>query len=252
MYKLFYWPMIPGRGEFIRLALEDAGQPYVDVARDPAHGIPALMKMMTGDPTANGFDGPPPLAPPFLQDGRLVLAQVANILHYLGPRLALVPTDEAGRLQVHQAQLTVTDLISEIHDTHHPIATNRYYEEQKAEAAKRAQNFVQHRLPKFMGWFERTLALNAAGAGSHLIGSEHTYVDLSLFHVVEGLRYAFPKAMAAYEPGWPHVLALHARVKARPQLAAYLASPRRLPFSEQGIFRRYPELDFAPEPSRTP
>lgn len=245
MYELFYWPSIQGRGEFIRLALEDAGAPYTDVARDPSRGVAELRRMMEGSPEANGFDGPAPFAPPFLKDGRVVLAQVANILQYLGPRLGLSPADETARLRANQLQLTLADLVAEIHDTHHPVGSHLYYDDQRPEALRRAKGFIAQRIPKFLGYFERALA-----GGTHLAGGAHSYVDLSLFQVIEGLRYAFPRAMADCAPAHPHVIAVRDRVAARPGVAAYLASPRRIAFNENGIFRRYPELDLTPDEAR--
>lgn len=240
MYELFYWPGLPGRGEFIRLALEDAGAPYLDVARSKEHGgVAALQKLLQGD----GLAGLPPFAPPILRSDGLLIAQVANILLYLGPRLDLVGADEASRHHTHQLQLTVADLVSEVHDTHHPTTTALVYEEQKPEARLRAAAFLTHRLPKFLGYFERVL-----GGRPFAIGGHHSYVDLSLFQVVEGLRYAFPRAMARREPGIPGLIALRDRVASRPRIAAYLASERRLPFNDHGIFRRYPELDETPTP----
>lgn len=239
-YELFYWPSLQGRGEFIRLALEEAGATYVDVARLPASeggGVSALMRAMK---SGEGFE---PFAPPFLRVGTVVVAQVANILLFLGPRLDLVPGDEASRLHANQLQLTIADLVAEVHDTHHPVATGLYYEDQKAEAQRRARGFVDERLPKFLGYFERVLQRNG---GRHLIGTELTYADLSLFQVLSGLDYAFPRASAVMKQRFPQIYALRDRVAQRPKIAAYLASPRRLPFNENGIFRRYPELDLEP------
>jgi glutathione S-transferase len=238
-YELFYWPGIQGRGEFIRLALEDAGARYVDVARGP-EGVKAIARVLRGE----GFEGALPFAPPVLKHGPLVLAQVANILHYLAPRVGLAPASEAAQHHALQLQLTIVDLVAEVHDTHHPVSTALYYEDQKPEARRRSASFVAQRLPKFLGYFERTLARN--GEGTHLLGDAVSYVDLSLFQVVEGLRYAFPRAMALAEPTAPKVVALRDRVAARPRIAAYLVSPRRLAFNGSGIFRRYPELDLAP------
>lgn len=243
MYELYYWPEIPGRGEFIRLAFEDTGTPFVEVVADPSRGVAELQRFLTGSPDALGVDGPLPLAPPFLRDGRLVLSQVANILQYLGPRLGLVPDDELSRLRVHQVQLTLADLVLEVHNTHHPISNGLYYEQQKAEALRYSQSFLSMRLPKFLGYFERLLQQNAAGAGTHLVGKDHTYADLSLFHVLAGLQYAFPNTFQQLAPQHPGLLALRARVAARPLLAAYLASTRRRAFSAHGIFRHYPELE---------
>ncbi|GMV19661.1 MAG: hypothetical protein AMXMBFR56_78850 [Polyangiaceae bacterium] len=236
MYELYYWPGIQGRGELIRLALEDAGAEYLDVARSEAHGgVQALLALLEAEPS-------PPFAPPILKHDGLLLSHAANILMYLGPRLGLAPADEAGRHRAHQLQLTVADFIAEIHDTHHPISSALYYEDQKPEALRRTEEFLRHRLPKFLGWFERTLA-----GRDTLLGSEHGYVDLSLFQVVAGLRYAFPRAMAAAEPRYPGVVRVHDRVASRPRIREYLASPRRLPFNERGLFRRYAELDLVPE-----
>ena len=235
-YQLYYWPSIQGRGEFIRLALETAGADYVDVARGEG-GVQAMMALMEGEDLAR-----PPFAPPFLRDGELLIAQVAAILLHLGPKLGLAPSDEAGRLWTHQLQLTVTDFLVEVHDTHHPVAAGLYYEDQKPESKRRAADFLESRAPKYLGWFEKVLARNPEGP-THLVGGELSYADLSLFQLIEGMRYAFPKALVRLEADIPALIALHDRVAALPRLRAYLDSPRRIAFNEQGIFRRYPELD---------
>jgi glutathione S-transferase len=236
-YELYYQPSIQGRGEFIRLPLEDTGADYVDVARDPKFGRPGLMKMLE-DPSLER----PPFAPPFLKAGKLLISQTANILEFLAPRLNLVPKNESSRRWAHQLQLTIADWLHEAHDTHHPLGNALYYEEQTAEAKKRAAIFTANRMPKFLGYFEKILNANAIG-GDFIFGKKVSYVDLSLFQMVEGLRYAFPKTMAKLEPHHPRVIDLHDRVMARPRIAAYLSSSRRLPFNQQGIFRRYPELE---------
>jgi glutathione S-transferase len=237
-YELYYWPEIQGRGEFVRLALEEAGAEYVDVARRPG-GVAAMQRLMDGAAPAYV-----PFAPPFLKDGEVLIAQTANILLYLGRRLGLAPRDEAGRLWAHQLQLTIADVVDEAHDTHHPIASSLYYEDQKEEARRRSADFIATRIPKYLGYFERVLERNPQGGGGrHLVGRRTSYTDLSLFQIVAGLRYAFPRAMARLEPQFPRVTALHDRVDARPRLAAYLHSPRRIAFNEHGVFRRYPELD---------
>lgn len=239
-YELIYWPPLPGRGEFVRLVFEDAGVPYVDVARlstDDGGGITTIMSYLKGQQP-----GPLPLAPPILRHGDLVLAQVAVICRYIAPRCGRVPDDEASRLRADQLQLTIADLVAEVHDTHHPIAVGNYYEDQKAEAKARAAYFVAERLPKFLGYFERVLEREGEGALG-LLGAEVSYVDLSMFHVLEGLAYAFPKAFKSTRERIPRLLALRDRVAARPRLATYLASERRLPFNEMGIFRHYPELE---------
>lgn len=234
-YELFYWPSIQGRGEFVRLALEEAGAEYVDVARAPG-GMVRLAEVL------DGHGERPPFAPPFLRDGDLVVGQTAAILMYLGPRLGLAPDDEAGRLWLHQIQLTIADLVAEAHDTHHPVGADLYYEDQQPEAARRAEGFRTTRIPAFLDWLEQILARNPAGPG-HLVGAALTYADLSLFQVVAGLRYAFPRATERALARTPRVLALHDAVARRPRIAAYLASERRLPFNEEDVFRRYPELD---------
>jgi glutathione S-transferase len=233
-YQLYYWPGIQGRGEFVRLALEDSGAAYDDVARGKG-GMDRMMAMMRGEGEKHQ-----PFAPPFLKAGKLVIAQVANILFYLGPRLKLSPRDEAGRLWLHQLQLTVTDFVKEIHDTHHPIASGLYYEDQKSEAKQYAQHFLKARAPKYLGYFEAVLTKSG---GPYVLGRKFSYIDLSLFQLIEGLRYAFPKAMTRIERKVPGVVGVHDRVAKRPRIKAYVASARRLAFNESGIFRHYPELD---------
>lgn len=233
-YELYYWPGIQGRGEFVRLALEEAGADYRDVAR--TRGGETKMLALMGDPRVKH----PPFAPPFLRAGRLLIAQTANILAYLGPRHGLCPRGEAGRLFVHQLQLTIADFVAEIHDTHHPIGSGLYYEDQKREAQRRAEDFLANRAPKFLGYFEDVLARSG---GNYLAGRPPSTADLSVFQVVAGLRYAFPRAMRRLERRVPRVAALAGRVAARPRIAAYLESPRRIPFNQMGIFRHYPELD---------
>lgn len=240
-YALYYWPHIQGRGEFVRLALEDAQAPYLDVARSPDHGgIEALRRRLRGE----GSPGPVPFAPPFLDHKGHTFFQVANILSYLAPRLGLVPDDAVARHEALQLQLLVADLVSEVHDTHHPLGTSLYYEDQQPEAVRRAQVFVDQRLPKFLGYFEATIARH--GRGPSLLPGGHSYVDLSLFQVLEGMTWAFPKTMRAYAPRMPGLAALHDRVSARPGIAAYLASSRRIAFNNHGIFRAYPDLDRTP------
>jgi len=234
-YELYYWSEIQGRGEFVRLALEQAGADYVDVARSRKRGVAAMTTLLASKRVAR-----PPFAPPFLKAGKLIVAQTANILLFLGTRLALAPRDEAGRLWAHQLQLTISDLVVEIHDTHHPISSWLYYEEQRPAARRRTADFWRHRVPKFLRYFERVLAKNG---GKYSVGRRLTYVDLSLFQIVEGLRYAFPKRMKRFEKKVPLVIALHDRVAERPRIAAYLASDRRIAFSQWGIYRYFRELD---------
>ena len=232
-YELYYWPGIQGRGEYVRLALEEASADYADVARSE-RGMAAMIRIM------EARTGTPPFAPPFLKSGQLVIGQTANILLYLGSRHGLAPKAERARLWVHQLQLTVADFVLETHDTHHPLGPSLYYEEQRGPAKKRTEEFWQERVPKYLGYFERLLKSNN---GSYLTGRRLTYADLSLFQIVEGLRYAFPKRMKAFEREIAGLIDLHDRVAARPNIKAYLSSDRRIAFNEDGIFRRYKELD---------
>jgi glutathione S-transferase len=237
-YELYYWPEIPGRGEFVRLVLEEAGVEWVDVGRRPREaggGVEAVLAFYAGK-----HAGHPVFAPPVLKHGELVLAQTAAICHFLGRRHGLAPGDEAGELHALELQLTIADLVDEVHDTHHPISAALYYEDQKPAAKKRAKHFVGERLPRFLGYFERVLEHNG---GEVLVGTAISHADLSLFQALEGLAYAFPRAFGRASQETPGLLALRERVRARPRIAAYLASGRRLPFNQQGIFRRYPELD---------
>jgi glutathione S-transferase len=239
MYQLYYWPSLQGRGEFVRLALEEVGAGYRDVARESGKGggVAALMKFMADRKNYN-----PPFAPPFLKAGRLVVAQTANILQFLGSRHGLAPREEAARFLTQSLQLTVADFVGEVHDTHHPIAAGLYYEEQKPQARRRSRDFLRNRVPKFLGYFERILAQNPRG-DRHAVGARLTYVDLSLFQILAGLNYAFPRTMRNAHRRYRRLYSLHARIADRPRIGAYLASPRRIPFNNDGIFRHYPELD---------
>ncbi len=239
-YELYYWPTIQGRGEFVRLTLEDAGADYVDVALVPEEeggGVPAMAIFLEGDDVEC-----PPFAPPFLKAGRQVVGQTANILLFLGARLDLAPRDAAGKLWTHQLQLTLADFVSEIHDTHHPLGSGLFYEQQLAAAKQRSKEFLAHRLPKFLGYFERVLRRNSS-RGAGMSGTRLTYADLSMAQVIAGLRYAFPKASGAALANCPRMCALHDEVFARPRLKRYLASGRRVAFNNDCIFRHYPELD---------
>jgi len=235
-YELYYWPSTPGRGEFVRLALEEGGADYVDVARRGS-GMAKMMKLMNGPRVAT-----PPFAPPFLRSGKLLIAQTANILLYLGDALSLAPANEAGRLFTNQLQLTIADFVAEAHDVHHPIASSLYYEDQKREAKRTAESFRKERVPKYLGYFEKVLSRNAKG-DRYLVGARLTYADLSLFEIVAGMRYAFPKLMKRQERKYPRIIALADRVADRPRITSYLGSKRRLPYDQVGIFRHYAELD---------
>lgn len=237
-YELYYWPGIQGRGEVPRLILEDAGADYVDVAREPG-GMKRMQRVLDGDEPALL-----PFAPPFLRAGEgreaVWLAQSALISSYLGEQLDLAPAGERAQLAARTIMLTIADLVDEVHDTHHPIAVDKYYDDQKDAAALRATAFRRARLPKFLRYLERNLERNDHGV---LVGNDVTYVDLAAFQIVEGLSYAFPRAFAKHHGDVPLLLALRDRVAQRPRITKYLVSERRLPFNEQDIFRRYPELD---------
>jgi glutathione S-transferase len=239
-YELYYWPGIQGRGEYVRLALEEGGARYVDVALVPVEkggGVPALMRWLEGDDVQR-----PSFAPPFLKVGRQLIGQTANILLFLGPRLKLVSRDAAGRLWTHQLQLTIADFVVEIHDVHHPIGSGLYYEQQKSPAKRRAKDFKEERMPKYLGYFERIIE-RKDGSGPWMVGSRLTYADLSMAQVIAGLRYAFPKASAKVLRGCPRLRELHDAVFDRPRIKRYVASCRRLGFNNDDIFRRYRELD---------
>ncbi len=234
-YELYYWPTIQGRGEYVRLALEEAGADYADVARSGARGEAAMMTLMKSD---RGMT--PPFAPPFLKAGQRVIGQTANILLYLGSKHGLAPKAEADRLWVNQLQLTIADFVAEIHDTHHPLGPTLYYKDQRSPAKRRSDEFWNERVPKFLGYFEQ---LVGSSDGFYLNGRRLCYADLSLFQIVEGLRYAFPNRMKRFERKIPGVIDLHDRVAMRPNIKTYLASERRIAFNNDGIFRHYKELD---------
>lgn len=242
LYELHYWPTIQGRGEFVRLALEQTGVEYLDVARQSeaqGGGEQALVESLQARNVHT-----PPFAPPYLKTVDMVIGQTANILLFLGSRHALAPVDHAGWLWTHQIQLTIADFVAEVHDTHHPVGAGAYYEEQKEEAARRSKEFREQRVPKFLRYFERILSVNPAKSGL-MVGDAITYADLSIFQVIAGLRYAFPRLMQRISGDYPKLMALHERVGSEPRIAAYLKSERRIPFNEEGIFRHYEELDAA-------
>jgi glutathione S-transferase len=239
MYELYYWPTIQGRGEFVRLALELANAEYVDIARTTGKKD-GVAEMLASLESKSGLT--PPFAPPFLRDGNVVIGQTAAILLYLGDRFKLAPRNKIQRLWTHQIQLTISDLVTEVHDTHHPLSVDLYFEDQRSAARRRAKAFREERLPKFLSWFETILDRNENGR-HRLVGRSVTYADLSLFQVVEGLRYAFPKAMRRIGRNFPQVAAAHQTIGQLPRLRSYLDSDRRLPFNEDDIFRHYAELD---------
>ena len=238
-YELYYWPNIQGRGEFVRLAFEAAGAAYVDVARQreaDGFGVPAMMRLL--DDTTQPQQ---PFAPPFVRIGEQMIGQTANILNVLAPRLGLAPSGDAARAWAHQLQLTLGDAVNEVHDTHHPIAAALVFEDQQAEAQRRAADFIARRLPKYLRYFERVAGANARTG--YMVGGSLCHVDLSVFQLIAGLRYAFPRAMARREGEISRLREVHAQVASHTRVAAYLASSRRVPFNEAGIFRHSPTLD---------
>ncbi|KIW06275.1 uncharacterized protein PV09_02746 [Verruconis gallopava] len=249
-YTLLYHPGTPGRGEFIRLALEAAQVPYSDPANASKEGAKEVYSLLGENVTYDAEGNPPPFAPPMMKiagagkkGGDLLLSQTPNILLYLGPKLGLSGEDEADVFFVNELTLTALDLCNETHDTHHPIAVMKYYEEQKEEALRRSKDFRESRIPKFLGYFERTLKGNKAGTGKYLVGSKLTYADTTLWHVVDGLYFAFPKEMEARKADFPVVLQdFYEGLKEETGIKAYLASGRRMKFS-MCMFRHYPELD---------
>ena len=239
-YELYYWPGIQGRGEFVRLALEEGGVPYRDVALEPEEkggGGAAVVKVLNDARIRR-----PPFAPPILKAGRQYIAQTPNILLFLGRQLRLAPRDRAGELWAHQLQLTISDLYLEIFSTHHPLGDAYAYEEQKAAARRRTKDFLATRLPKFLGYFERVLERNSAH-GPWMIGKRLSYADLSMAQSLAGLRYAFPSATRKALRTRPRLRSLHDHVFSRPSIALYLASGKRLAFNNEDLFRHYPELD---------
>ncbi|MGK9286603.1 glutathione S-transferase [Sinorhizobium meliloti] len=232
-YKLYYWNGLQGRGEYIRLTLEAAGAKYIDVAR--REGNLFIKEFMEKSER-------PSFAPPFLDDGGQIIGQMPVILLHLGDKLDLAPREPAAKMWTHQIQLTIADFVLEAHDVHHPIGMGRYYEDQKPEALRRADEFCNARVPKYFRWFESVLARNQAGSG-HLVGDRLSYADLSLFQVIEGMSFAFPKLMSRVKYDYPNMMVLHGRVSGLPRIAEYLRSERRLPPNNNDIFRHYPELD---------
>lgn len=245
-YELIYWPGIPGRGEHIRLALEEAGATYTDSAHQK-DGINSVLSQIDAKNLGDASN-PPPLAPPILKHGDLLISQTSNILMYLAPRLGLVPSaeeDEDAIYKINALALTALDgLSNEPHDCHHPVATSLYYEDQKTESKRKSQDYIANRLPKFLGYFERVLQGEASKGGKWLYGGNFTYADLVLYQCLDGVKFAFPNATKRIEKEgkFGKVFELHRAVQERPKIKEYLASERRQKYS-QGIYRHYPELD---------
>ncbi|MCJ1328883.1 hypothetical protein MMC10_005560 [Thelotrema lepadinum] len=251
-FELLYWPTMPGRGEFIRLPLEATGVAYNDVCNEQKSGMGQLSKLIDSSSTSDSDGNPVAFAPPVLRvtgagkDGTsLVIHQTPAILAYLAPQIGMVPEDDAGAAAyVAQIALTALDLNNETHDTHHPVGVSLYYEDQKDEALKKAKDFRENRIPKFFSYFERVLKGNEKdGKGQYLVGDKLTYADTTVWQVLDGLYFAFPKEIAAREKEYPLLIgSFYPKFKQEKGIKDYLASDRRLPYS-MGIFRHYPELD---------
>jgi glutathione S-transferase len=255
-YEILYHPGIPGRGEFIRLCFEATGVPYTDLAAsDPEGGYKTVQEICMNPSSLSSADANPPVfSPPALRipgagkDGKpLIISQTPNILIYLGGRLGLVPEDdEAGKYHVYQLALTALDLNNEVHDTHHPLAVGKYYEEQKEAALEKARDVRENRLPKFFSYFERNLKFNEAhggGKGRFLVGDRLTFADLVVWQVLDGCLFAFPREMEVRKKEFSGLFGgFYEGVRRESGMGEYLGSERRLPYSE-GVFRHYPELD---------
>lgn len=243
-YELIYWPSIPGRGEFIRLIFEEAGAPYSDVAKNPDEAMKAVMDY--GSAKNLGDDtNPAVFAVPVLNHGDLTIHQTPTILQYLAPKFGLAPKEGHGVWHLNQIVLTILDgLSNEIHDTHHPLGTNLYYEDQKPEAKRRAKSFREERLPKYLRYVQRLLDSKTSGDGPWLYGGGLTYADLVLFQALDGTKFAFPKSIEKLEKSGDYdgVFKLYQAVKERPNIKQYLESDRRAAYSD-GIYRYYPELE---------
>lgn len=229
-YQLWYWPSIPGRGEFVRLALEAAEIEYEDMARE--HGAEALIEDL------QSRQGIRPFAPPYLVDGELCIGQTAHILAFLADRHDFGAGELETDLQLIQLQLDITDIVAEVHNVHHPVAAALYYQDQMDPAYEAAQHFRDERIPKYLDHFETALEENG---GPCMLGDRWTHVDTSLFQLLEGLDYMFPNRMR--ELDYPRLELCRQAVMEIEGIEQYLASDRRLPFNEDGIFRHYPELD---------
>ncbi|KAG5926470.1 hypothetical protein E4U53_003074 [Claviceps sorghi] len=243
-YELIYWPGVPGRGEFIRLLFEEAGVPYQDTAKKESEAVSRVMALTDAD-NKGDKSNVPAMACPALKHGHVTLSQTPNILLYLAPKLGLAPAAGDAMYQLNQLVLTILDFLSnEVHDTHHPIGTSATYEDQKPEAAKRAESFKTERLPKFLAYAQRVLDGEASGEGPWLHGGKLTYADLVLFQGIHGTEFAFPNTMKKMRDSGKYdgVFNLFKAVGERPNIKEYLASDRRASYSH-GIWRHYPELD---------
>jgi glutathione S-transferase len=229
-YQLWYWPSIPGRGEFVRLALEAAEIEYEDMARE--QGAEALIADL------QGRGGIRPFAPPYLVDGELCIGQTAHILAFLADRHDFGAGELEVDLQLIQLQLDITDIVAEVHNVHHPVAAALYYQDQMDAAYEAARHYRDQRLPKYLDHFEAALEENG---GPCVLGDRWTHVDTSLFQLMEGLDYMFPNRMR--ELDYPRLELCRQAMMEIAGVEQYLASDRRLSFNEDGIFRFYPELD---------
>ncbi|KEY69018.1 hypothetical protein S7711_03320 [Stachybotrys chartarum IBT 7711] len=243
-YELIYWPSAPGRGEPVRLLFEEAGVPYADTAKDAGRAVETIQGLMAAEHLGDDSN-PPVFAPPLLRHGDLLINQLPNILLYLAPKLGLAPAAGPAVYHLNAIVLTLLDgFVNELHETHHPIATSQYYDDQKPEAKKRSKSYREERLPRFLGYAQRLLDAKTSGDGPWLYGGSLTYADLVLFQGIHGTKYAFPKTVEKLQKSGKYdgVFALFDAVQERPNIKAYMASDRRVDYS-QGIWRYYPELE---------
>ncbi|KAI0205629.1 glutathione S-transferase protein-like protein [Astrocystis sublimbata] len=260
-YELIYWCSCPARGEHIRLALEEAGAPYSDTLSLGMEKCWKKVEEYIADDYMGESGNPPYYAPPFFKHGSLMISQTSNILMYLGPRLGLSGSKEGDAYRVNALALTALDGLSdEVHQTHHPIAHDLFWEDQKEESRRCSKEWVKDRLPKHLGFWDKVLKCekalpgawsmgeSEASPGPWLLGDTFTYADLVLFQCIDGVLFAFPRAMKqAKDSGkYDRVFQLHDAVAARPNIAAYLSSNRRQEYNI-GIYRYYEENDVLPE-----
>ncbi|MXO64197.1 glutathione S-transferase [Altericroceibacterium endophyticum] len=237
VYDFWYWPTLPGRGDFIRYPLEAAQIPYTDCARDAEDGFAAVAEHLEAKQGCHAF------AVPLLETGSESIAQTANILLFLNQEHGLGPSDAAGMRYLNQLQCDIADITEEVHAVHHPISTAFYYEDQRDAAIQSAEKFREQRIPKYLAHFERIA--NAHDGDWLLEGDSWSTGDTSIAYLLDGLHFMFPLRMAALQSDYPTIHQIQQKTFALEYLDAYRASDRCAAFGTEGIFRNYPELDAA-------
>ncbi|KAK4058824.1 hypothetical protein OIO90_000270 [Microbotryomycetes sp. JL221] len=249
-FEVVYHAGIPGRAEFVRLMFEATGVTYRDAPQED--GQDCIIPYVTGN-FADHDKNPLPFAVPVLRHNDVVISQVPNIVLYLSSRLPPIdldgestntaqtpaPLHDLSTFHWLEQLMTILDMNNEVHETHHPIDIRLYYEDQKAEAQKRAQAFREARIPKFLGNFENNIKKHTSG----FLNEKVSPADLALFHMVEGILFAFPERINQVKSEFPHVFKLRDTIKSSRRIQAYINSGRRIPFNNYGIFRHYTELD---------